>query len=96
MAERMYLTESEAQSLGLPSNQEQIARHNERVLYEGMNRAEDEFHAAVVRQFGKNRAEMRYQSSKHNPETRCKAEAFWLACKLYLDHRESMRAEGVR
>ncbi len=58
--------------------------------------ADEQFHAALVRQFGKWYAgTMRYQPSNHNPETKAAAERFRAASKAMCDAFDRKRAQGV-
>ena len=61
-------------------------------LYEGMQKADEAFQAAVIRQFGKRRAgDMRYTGSLHNPATKAAAMAYWDASHRWLNYREELR-----
>jgi len=57
-----------------------------RDLYEAAKLADEVFHAAVIKQFGRHNAgDMRYRSTKHNAETKA-------AAKLYQQASDALRA----
>lgn len=61
-------------------------------LYNAAQRADDEFQAAVVRQFGKRTAgTARYQSSRHNAEVKALADRYHVAANKLVDWIQDSR-----
>ena len=65
-------------------------------LYRSAEKADAEFQAAVIRQFGKrNAGDMRYRGSRHNAETKAAAERYWVAINAFLDASEAARKHAA-
>ena len=59
-----------------------MTQEQQRTL-DAMIAADEKFQTAIIKQFGKSKAYMRYHSAKHNAETQSAASAFHKAVEVY-------------